>query len=339
MSIRFGLALDFWNPAKPLSRQIDDYAGLLDIAERYDFDSVWAGEGHLTVPAPSHVSAPLLVLAALARSTRLRLGTGVLLLPLWHPLRLAHEAALLDHICDGRLVLGVALGHPELMRRYGVPPEDAATRMDESLLVLKQLWRGEKAHRGRHFKIEGGLYPGPVQPGGPPLLIGGNVHRSVERAATLGDGWYAATEYPFGAIERQVRRYRQLLKAHAGAAADATVCMNRTTFLAETDERAAREGDAFVRPLMNFYAGIGHLKDAAGQPVDPERSFARVMSDEYCFVGSPETCVRSIEKYRDALGVNQLNFRVSPSSMPIEFALRTVTLLGEIVLPQVRAQR
>ena len=79
MNIKFGLALDFWSPTKPLATQFDDYESLLSLAERYGFDSVWGGEGHFREPAPGHVTSPLLVLAALARNTRMRLGTGVML--------------------------------------------------------------------------------------------------------------------------------------------------------------------------------------------------------------------------------------------------------------------
>ena len=334
MNIKFGLALDFWSPTKPLSRKLDDYLGLLSLGEQYGFDSVWAGEGHLQEPAPNHVPSPLLVLAALARSTRLRLGTGVTLLPLWHPLRLAHEAALLDQISEGRLILGVAIGHRELMVRYGVPPDEVATRMDEILLVLKKLWRGEDEHRGRHFNIDGRVYPGPVQPGGPPLWVGGNIRRSVERAALLGDGWYGATEYHFDAIKRQARRYREMLKARHKDRPGTTICINRVTFLAETDKRACSEAKAFITPLLNFYASIGHLKDAAGTPLEPQSDYSTLIGDEFCFVGSPESCLRSIRKYRDEADVNHINFRVSFGDMPVELATRTVMLLGESVLPQ-----
>ena len=102
MSVKFGLALDFWNTSKPLDSLLEDYVGLLTLAEQYGFDSVWAGENRPRSAESGHVPSPLLVLSALARSTRLRLGTGVTLLPVWHPLRLAYDAAMLDQISAGR---------------------------------------------------------------------------------------------------------------------------------------------------------------------------------------------------------------------------------------------
>ncbi len=334
MTIKFGLALDFWSPVKPLARQFDDYQGLLSLAERYDFDSVWAGEGHFREPAPGHVTSPLLALAALARNTRMRLGTGVILLPLWQPLRLAQDAALLDHISQGRLTLGVAVGHRELMQRYGMHPDETATRMDEALLLLKKLWSGQQQFRGRYFNVDGGLYPGAFQPGGPPLWIGGSIRRSVERAAALGDGWYGATEYPLGAIARQAQRYRILLDAQKTEnTSPATVCVNRTAFLAETHDLAHDEGQVYLQELWEFYASIGHLQDAQGVHLDPQSDYGRLTQDEFCFVGSAESCVQSIQKYRDEAGVNHINFRVTFGDMPVELAKRTVTVLGESVLP------
>ena len=334
LNLKFGLALDFWNPTKPLSKQVDDFASLLQLAERYDFDSVWAGEGHLTQPAPNHVPSPLLMLAAIAQRTRLRLGTGVLLLPLYHPLRVAHEAAILDHLTDGRLTLGIAIGHPQLWQRYGIPANEVASRMDEALLVLKKSWLGETQYRGKHFEFDGRLYPGPVQSGGPPLWVGGNIRRSLVRAAELADGWYAATEFHFEAVKRQARRYRELLKSTNDQTAHGTVCVNRATLVAKTDRQAIEESQPYIGAMLGFYASIGHLKDAAGDSIDA-RNYAALVDEEICLVGSVESCVRRIRKYRDEAGVDHINFRVAPGDMPLELARRSITLLGESVIPQI----
>ena len=142
MKIKFGLALDFWSNKKPLSQHLNDYVELLKIAEGYGFDSVWAGENRPRNLQPGHTPSPLLILASLASRTTLRLGTGVTLLTVWQPLRLAYDAALLDQLSDGRLTLGVGVGIAPVMRRYGVPPEEAASRMDDTLRMLKALWSG-----------------------------------------------------------------------------------------------------------------------------------------------------------------------------------------------------
>lgn len=337
MNVRFGLALDFWSTTKPLDKLLDDYTTLLQLAEQYGFDSVWAGEHRPLAPEPGHVPSPLLVLAALARSTRLRLGTGVTLLTVWHPLRLAYDAALLDQLSAGRLILGVGVGSPPLMKRYGVPPDEASSRMDEALLLLKKLWAGEEEFQGKHVNVKGKVYPGPVQPGGPPILVGGKIRRSVERAAAYGDGWYAATQYHFQLIKKQARRYRALLADMNHDPSHARVAINRTTFVAETDEQARREGKSYVSHVLNFYGQFGAVQDSQGNPLDPKKhDLFETVGDEIYFCGSPETVRESIRTYRDETGVNQFNLRVSMANMPLELAARTVTLLGEGVLPHFR---
>ena len=174
MKIGFGLALDFWSANQPLTEHLDDYAELLELAENLGFNSVWAGENRPRQSEPGHVPSPLLVLAALANRTRLRLGTGVTLLTLWHPLRLAYDAAMLDQLSNGRFTLGVGVGAGFNMQRYGFDPAEAGSRTDETLAVLKAMWSGEKEFKGQHWNFKGGVVPEPVQPGGPPIWVGGN---------------------------------------------------------------------------------------------------------------------------------------------------------------------
>lgn len=336
MSVKFGLALDFWSTIKPLAELLDDYTKLLELAESYGFESVWAGEHRPQFPESGHVPSPLLVLAALVRSTRLRLGTGVTLLTVWHPLRLAYDAVILDNLSAGRFDLGVGLGSPALMKRYGVPPSEAASRMDEALSLLKALWAGEEHFQGKHFTVKGGVYPTPLQPGGPPIWVGGKAKRSIRRAVEFGQAWYGATQYHFEAIKKQARQYRQELADQGQNPSEATVAVNRTAFVAETDEQARREGKPYVSSVLNFYGRYGLLHDDRGTPLDPATDLFESVGDEICFVGSPETCLQSIRKYRDEASVSHFNLRISPGDMPFELAARTITLLGERVLPQLR---
>src|SRR5439155_5961245 len=84
VAIRFGLALDFGTRRASLDRVVAEYVPLINLAERYGFESVWAGESYPTAPGGFHLPSPLLVLAALAPQTSVRLGTGVTLVPMWH---------------------------------------------------------------------------------------------------------------------------------------------------------------------------------------------------------------------------------------------------------------
>ncbi len=265
----------------------------------------------------------------------MRLGTGVTLLTVWQPLRLAYDGAMLDQLSDGRLILGVGVGVGPVMKRYGVPKEEAGSRMDETMELLKAMWSGADHYHGKHFHFDGGVLPGPVQAGGPPIWVGGTVKRSIRRAVELGDAWYGATQYHFELIKRQALRYRQALEASGGDASGATVAINRTAFLAPTDDQARREGKPYVSDVLNFYAAFGAVTDAEGNSLDPKTDLFERVGDEVVFVGSPATCINSIERYVEA-GVTQFNLRVSMGDMPTELVERSIRLLGEQVLPRFR---
>jgi alkanesulfonate monooxygenase SsuD/methylene tetrahydromethanopterin reductase-like flavin-dependent oxidoreductase (luciferase family) len=161
--MNFGLALDFWSTTKPLDRLLDDHVRLLAAAETLGFHSVWAGENRAQAPEPGHLPSPFLVLAAIARETNLRLGTGVTLLAGWHPAKLVYDAALLDQLSGGRFTLGMGLGNPGLMKQHGMAEEELGSRMDETLRFLKEMWSGASAFEGRYVRMKGRVYPPPVQ--------------------------------------------------------------------------------------------------------------------------------------------------------------------------------
>ncbi len=171
----------------------NDYAALVEHAreaERLGCESLWVGE------RPGGISAALLVCAALAAATgNARIGTAVLPLPLYHPLRVAEDAATLDGLSGGRFDLGVGLGDdPAGHHGFAVPPEERASRLEEGLAILAQaLGGGVVEFAGRHFQLSGiRVVPPPVQPGGSPVFLGAQAEVAVRRAARLGCGILAA---------------------------------------------------------------------------------------------------------------------------------------------------
>jgi alkanesulfonate monooxygenase SsuD/methylene tetrahydromethanopterin reductase-like flavin-dependent oxidoreductase (luciferase family) len=129
--------------------------------------------------------------AAAAATTRLRVATGLLALPLHHPLRVAEDAATLDALSGGRFELGVGLGaEVELFGGFGLALRERAARFEEALEVVRRGWgEGPVRFAGRHFRCDGiEVQPKPVQPGGPPLWLGARGESALARAAQLGCG-------------------------------------------------------------------------------------------------------------------------------------------------------
>ncbi len=180
----------------------DAAARIAALAERLGYDSLWAGE-HVVVPSPrvapspmepdEPILDPLVALAHLAAETeRIKLGTGVIILPQRNPLVLAKQVASLDVLCGGRLILGLGVGYlePE-MTAIGVPMEGRGSRADEYLAAMRALWEDETpSYRGRHARFEGvDAHPRPVQR--PlPVVVGGHTRAAHRRAARHADGWY-----------------------------------------------------------------------------------------------------------------------------------------------------
>ena len=168
---------------------------LAEAAEEHGADSVWATEHLLVGPEAAEpygrVYAPLVTLGWLAGLTeRVALGTSILLAPLHDPVHLAKEAATLQELCGGRLLLGLGSGwHEDEFRFLGVPFAGRGRRTDQAIRVLCALWRGERtfAQGGRSW--DDATFA-PLPDPHPELWIGGSSGRAIRRALELGDVWH-----------------------------------------------------------------------------------------------------------------------------------------------------
>jgi len=186
-------------------------------ADRAGFESLWSVE-HVVIPvgykseypydpsgkipAPENVPMPdpLVALAfAAALTRRIKLGTGILILPQRHPLYVAKEVATLDVLSRGRFLLGIGIGWlAEEFEALGIPFEERAGRTAEMVRALRSLWsEGPSSFEGRYFRwsqLESN--PKPVQRGGVPILVGGHSPQSARRAARYGDGYFPGVAKP-----------------------------------------------------------------------------------------------------------------------------------------------
>ena len=198
-------------------------ARIATLAESLGYDSLWAGE-HVVVPSPrvdpspmepdEPILDPLVALAYLAGHTeRILLGTGLIILPQRNPLVFAKQAASLDVLSSGRLILGIGVGYlePE-MTAIGVPMRARGARADEYLAAMRSLWEDDApAHQGEYVDFEGvDAHPRPVQR--PlPIVVGGHTEAAFRRAARYADGWYG-----FLVGLRAMAHYRESLQRAGG---------------------------------------------------------------------------------------------------------------------------
>ena len=154
-----------------------DIIAQIELGDVLGFDTAWLGELHFSRPF-SILAAPLMVLAAAAqRTTRIRLGTAVTLLPLHNPVKMAEEAATADVLSDGRLEFGVGRGTaPMHYAGYGIPQEESRERFDEALDFILQAWTNERfSFEGKHYRVHDlTVIPRPLQSPHPPVRIAAN---------------------------------------------------------------------------------------------------------------------------------------------------------------------
>jgi probable F420-dependent oxidoreductase len=169
--------------------EYDDVVAVAAAVEAAGFDGLWVSEHHFT--ADGYMGALFPVLGALSQATaRLALGTNVALAPLYQPLRLAEDAAAVDLLSHGRLLLGLAIGYRDAeFDALGVPKKERVARLRECVEVCRAAWTGEPfSYRGPTVAVDD-LIVRPAPPGPPPIWLGGWVDAAIRRAGALGDGY------------------------------------------------------------------------------------------------------------------------------------------------------
>jgi probable F420-dependent oxidoreductase len=256
-------------------------APLATDAEALGFDSVWIGD-HVAFYNPTLDSlAALAYVAALTR--RVRIGPCVYLLALRHPTIAAKMVASLDVLSGGRVVFGVGVGgeFPKEFEASGVSPRERGARVDEGIAVCRALWGPSPASfEGRFTRFaDVTLEPKPVQPGGPPIWIGGRSAFALRRAARIGDGWvaYLVTPDRFRASLDKIRDFAR----QAGRPLDPDGGLEAAHVLftvVDDDVETARATAA--RFLTRQY----------NQPFDE-------LARKYCLLGPPAACLDRLAEF------------------------------------------
>ena len=220
----------FWSPTdRPPTRIIDEAIEVVAAASRMGFE--WVSIGQHWLSHPTVWPQPMPMLARLAPETgAMRLKTSVLLLPILNPVEVAESVATLDHICHGRLDVGVAIGYREAeLATAGLARADRVAKLEESLDVMKRLWRGETVDfAGRYVHVQQGrLGFTPYQTPHPPLEMGAQSEGATRRAARLTDGVFFGPQLGWADVARFAGVFRDA-RAAVGAATPGYVGASRS---------------------------------------------------------------------------------------------------------------
>jgi probable F420-dependent oxidoreductase len=307
-------------------------------AEELGFDSVWLEEHHGV--KDHYWPSPLLCLAGYAtRTSKLLLGTDVVVLPFYHPVRAAEDAAMLDVISGGRFILGVAIGYrPDEFALYHVPLEKRGARYVEAIRLIKQLWtEDDVTFEGRYYQVEHArIEPKPVTQPHVPLWLGGWGELALKRAAELGDAWVPGPTANLQKLLDAQTMYHHRL-ADMGKDPDRFPRpLTREVVIAETAEQARElaEKHLLVNYRDEYGGGWSHPLIGAEDNAPVDR--LEELGQDRFIIGDPEQCVATIKRFQETFGVDHLICRMYFPGMPHEHIMRGLELLATEVMPAFR---
>lgn len=351
--MRFGLSLAVKSPtrwAPPLEQVYRDVLGDAELAEELGFDSVMITEHHFT--DDSWCPAPLLLASAIAaRTSRIRIGTAILVLPFYNPVRLAEDVAVLDVISGGRAILGVGMGYrSQEFDGLGLSMSERLPRFLEGLEILRRCWTEDEVdYDGAIFKIRGArVRPRPVQAGGPPIWIGANAKAGIRRAAQLGLTYYFGNTASLGVLRERVAYFDDQLRAVGRDPRTVDKPVMREMYVAQSSEQAWDEvGEGIVYAYREEFIGLGFgviTQDAQGRPeIITDRDHPifepHALAADRMVIGSPDDCIKEIRRYQRDLGATEILFRVHHPGMSTSKVRTSLELFAKEVLPAFRPAR
>ena len=330
--VNFGLWYDFRNPAPSAVSFERLYRQSLDQiawAETLGFDSVWLTEHHFC--ADGYTPSPLVIAAAIGeRTSRMRIGTNLMLLPLADPVRLAEDAAAVSILTGGRFDLGVGLGYRALEFDYfGRRLNHRPSLMEEGIDIIRQAWSGNPVTiQGKRYRIDG-LQVGPVPEHRPRLLMGGMAEPAIARAARIGDGFLST-----GGIGHDL--YVQALEDQGKDRALGVICAGHWAIAAPDPEaEAARIGD-HVLYQTNQYISWGAFGPPESVPLFPDAASA-IEGGLYELCDADGAVAGLKQMLTDYPEIVDVHFWAQFPGEPVESGSRRIEYLAEEVLPRVRA--
>jgi alkanesulfonate monooxygenase SsuD/methylene tetrahydromethanopterin reductase-like flavin-dependent oxidoreductase (luciferase family) len=319
-------------------------------AEPLGYTSVWIAEHHFNdyglCPSP-----PVLASFLAARTRALRLGMGVSLLPLHHPVDLAEELAVLDVVSGGRLDVGIGRGGTlQDYQTFRSERADARKRVEEGIALIQRCWSGESFDFQGEFHSAERLHvrPRPVQRPHPPIYIAANSEDSVRSAARLGFPTLSSFFTPIAELQRRHTLYRELALDGGRAATEIARLEHeawgmRVVHIAPDHDEALRATEA---PFMGYQQKMSKLRsESAGGTVPNSfdrsllrlRAFRDYLADGWALIGTPSEVRDGLQQYVDATGYERVLLLMALPGLPTDLALRSMRLFAEEVAPALSA--
>jgi natural product biosynthesis luciferase-like monooxygenase protein len=335
----FSLPTYFAETDGPVNAFYQRILSMLEEAERLGFSSAWANEHHFhpyggMIPFP-----PVLLAAVAARTSRIRVGTSVALLPLYDPLHIAESYAMLDQVSGGRLNLGVGRGFvAHDYEVFGVPLEEAQARLIESVEVVRKAWTQRPfSHHGQFFRYDDvAVLPPPLQQPHPPIWNACTANPD-NYAWTGRQGFNLLTVvhvHPMDKLAELVRIYRQAAAEAGHDPARLTVATHYQVYCAEDRAEALRTGSLAVQKYGELNSAARQQGSATLIGRRSRDSFETLVDDGRVCIGTPDDCVRVLQRARELAGLDQVDCTFSFGGIPPDQVRRSFELFAREVMPK-----
>lgn len=312
-------------------------------AEALGYDSVWVNEHHFHRYGGMMPSLPTMLAAVAQRTTKVRLGTSVVVLPLHHPLEVAESLAMVDLLSGGRVEFGVGRGF--VAHDYevlGVTYADAQDRLKESLEVIKQAWSGEPfTHHGAYYNFDDvEVWPRPEQRPHPPIwLAASNTPASFEYAAEQGfNVMTIGYTKPIEATAALTRIYRDAWAA-AGHNRPYALATHYHVVIAEDRAEARRTAEAALAEhvrLNQLSRSLGQVTQ--GGPTQAPLPIEQLIDEGRLIAGDPDDCVRLLRNVGAQVGTTETHCLFQFGNIDFEMAQRSLELFAREVMPRLAVE-
>lgn len=335
-------------PARSYAEMYKDHLEVLEIADQAGFDFYFVAEHHFDMGFSECPSPGAFLGAASQRTRRIRLGPLVYVLPLWNPIRVAEDVALLDNLTDGRLECGFGAGSgPFSFAAYNVPWDRKREMTLEALRIIKGLWTNESfTFEGRFFKCKDADLSIPlVQKPHPPLWMPARSNESIEEAASSGISTVQWVPSGMKAVRTAFDRYREVYRRVKPAGKRPHIGLMREIYVSSSDRQASlaakyhwenfweRRGGARTYGAHGT-TGLSTILDGSRrqQLMDMDQAI-----EEGSFIcGAPETVSDQIKRIAKDAGADTFLGEFTFGELTQKQALDSLMLFSERVAPELR---
>lgn len=306
----------------------------VQLAEQSGFNSAWLSEHHFL--EDGYCSSPLTMAAAMAAKTeKIRIGTGALILTLHNPVRVAEDAATVDLISNGRLDLGVAIGYrKEEFEGFNIDIKKRPSRIEEAIEIIQKSWGEESfSFEGKRFGFHNiNVTPKPVQK--PiPMYIGAFEEPAIRRAGRFGLPLLVGPGRTTQMIKDTLGYYNDEATKAGHDPDKIKHILLRETYIDKSQEKAIEGGTDYIINMYKFYFTLGVKITIRGQQVksldDP--LFEHLAEDRF-MIGTPDYCIDEINKYKEETGINYIACRMVFPQAPNEAISSCIKLFGDRVI-------